>query len=462
MIDINHRANINIKNKSISVIGLGLSGSAVAKLAHFVGAKVYVSDPGTSLDLNMRADEMLQMGIGVETGTHSDRIHEADLWVISPGVPKDSDIVAKAQKNNIPIISEIEFASWFTESPIIAVTGSNGKTTTVNMLIKMCQSENIHGILAGNVGIPFSSSVLQEMKCPKPKTVYILEISSFQMEFIEHFRPKIAVYTNISHEHLNRHGTMDEYIAMKMRMVENQTKSDFIVFNIDDPMITMALKDHPATMVPFSIVRSNMTFRLQTNSIYGTNGSPLISVKDVILPGQHNLSNILAASTAAHLMGIPDQHIAKIMGSFPGVEHRLEYVSAIDGVQYINDSKATNLDAVMVALKSFDQPLILILGGQNKGADFRLLLPHIEASHVRLIISYGESGGEIVTALGDAVRSVQVTDLKSAVTSAQSLAIPGDVVLLSPGCASFDQFENFEARGTQFKNSIYDLDKTND
>ena len=459
MIDIYHRANINIKNKSISVIGLGLSGSAAAKLAHFVGAKVYVSDPGTTLALNMRADEMLQMGIGVETGIHSDRIYEADLWVISPGVPKDSDIIAKAKKNNIPIVSEIEFASWFTESPIIAVTGSNGKTTTVNMLIKMCQSENIHGSLAGNVGIPFSSSVLHEMKCPKPKTVYILEISSFQMEFIENFRPKIAVYTNITPEHLNRHGNMDEYIAMKMRMVENQTKSDFIVFNIDDPIIAMGLKDHPAIMVPFSIVRSDTTFRLQTNSIYGNNGSPLISIKDINLPGQHNLSNILAASTAAHLMSIPDQHIAEIMGSFPGVEHRLEYVSAINGVQYINDSKATNLDAVMVAMKSFDQSLILILGGQNKGADFRLLLPHIEASHVRLIISYGESGGEIVTALGDAVSSVQVTDLSSAVKKAHLLATPGDIVLLSPGCASYDEFKNYEVRGLFFKSVVKNLIK---
>ena len=456
--DIHHRATIDIKGKSISVIGLGLSGSAAAKLAHYAGARVFVSDPGTSLDINMRADEMMQMNISVETGVHSDRINEADLWIVSPGVPKDADIILKAQEKNIPIVGEIEFASWFTESPIIAVTGSNGKTTTVNVLVEMCQSENVRGSLAGNVGIPFSSSVLEEMKSPEPKTVYVLEISSFQMEFIHHFHPKIAVYTNITPDHLNRHGTIDEYIAMKMRMVENQTKKDFIVYNMDDPLLTMALKDHPATKAPISMVRADMTFRLQTNSIYGTNGSPLIAVQDLILPGRHNLSNILAASTTAHLMGISDQRIAKIMGSFPGVEHRLEYVSAIDDVQYINDSKATNLDAVMVALESFEQPLILILGGQNKGADFRLLLPHIESSHVRLIISYGESGGEIVTALGDAVRSVQVTDLKSAVTSAQSLAVPGDVVLLSPGCASFDQFENFEARGAQFKTWINDLE----
>jgi len=456
--DIHHRATIDIKGKSISVIGLGLSGSAAAKLAHYAGARVFVSDPGTSLDINMRADEMMQMNISAETGMHSDRINEADLWIVSPGVPKDADIILKAQEKNIPIVGEIEFASWFTESPIIAVTGSNGKTTTVNVLVEMCQSGNVRGSLAGNVGIPFSSSVLEEMKSPEPKTVYVLEISSFQMEFIRHFHPKIAVYTNISPDHLNRHGTMDEYIAMKMRMVENQTKKDFIVYNMDDPLLTMALKDRPATMTPFSMVRADMTFRLQTNSIYGTNGSPLIAVQDLILPGPHNLSNILAASTAAHLMGISDQRIAKIMGSFPGVEHRLEYVSAIDDVQYINDSKATNLDAVMVALESFEQPLILILGGQNKGADFRLLLPHIESSHVRLIISYGESGGEIVTVLGDAVRSVQVTDLKSAVTSAQSLAVPGDAVLLSPGCASFDQFENFEERGAQFKTWINDLE----
>ena len=170
------------------------------------------------------------MNINVETGMHSDRINEADLWIVSPGVPKDADIILQAQEKNIPIVGEIEFASWFTESPIIAVTGSNGKTTTVTVLVEMCQSENVRGSLAGNVGIPFSSSVLEEMKSPEPKRVYVLEISSFQMEFIHHFHPKIAIYTNISPDHLNRHGTMDEYIAMKMRMVENQTKKDFIRF----------------------------------------------------------------------------------------------------------------------------------------------------------------------------------------------------------------------------------------
>tara|TARA_B100000686_G_scaffold355248_1_gene471559 strand:+ start:17444 stop:18829 length:1386 start_codon:yes stop_codon:yes gene_type:complete len=453
---------ININNKFISVIGAGLSGSAAAKLAHFNGAKVFVSDPSTNHDINMRAEELFKIGISIEIGRQSDLIYEADLWIVSPGVAKDSSIILNAKRKNISIISEIEFASWFTKSPIIAVTGSNGKTTTVSVLVEMCQTEDMHGIIAGNIGIPFSSSVLNELQYPEPKTVFILEISSFQMEFIKYFHPHVSVYTNISPDHLDRHRTMDEYIAMKMRMVKNQTKSDFIVYNYDDPIITESLKNHPSTKIPFSTNREDMTFRLQPNGICGPKLSPLIKADDVIIPGRHNLSNILAASTAAHIMGISEKQIAKAIGSFRGVEHRMEYVLKINDVQYINDSKATNLDAVIVSIKSFIKPIVLILGGQNKGADFRLLLPHIKSSHVRVIISYGESGGEIVTALGDAVRSVQVTSLKSAVTTAQTLAIPGDIVLLSPGCASFDQFENFEKRGTQFKTWVKRLKKIND
>ena len=448
--------DIKPKNTKVAILGLGKSGVSSSKLAKHLGFNIFLSDSSKNIDIaNLN-------GFEFEIGLHSSKILESDLIIKSPGIPNNINILKAAVNKKIPIISEIEFASWFSLSPIIGLTGTNGKTTTVNLLHKIFLKAGFDSMIGGNVGIPFSASVLEEIKYPDPKIIHILEISSFQMEFIKHFHPNIAIYTNISPDHLDRHHTMDEYTTMKMMMIKNQTVNDFIVYNIDDPSLSMALKNSPATLVPFSTVRSDMYFKIKTNSIYENNGNPLIGLEDIVLPGNHNLSNILAASTAAQLIGIPNNQIIEIMKTFQGVEHRLEYVSEINNVQYINDSKATNIDAVIVALDSFDKPLILILGGRNKGTDFRLLLPHIKSSQVRLIISYGESGGEIVNALGDAVRSVQVNDLKCAITSAQSQAIPGDIVLLSPGCASYDQFKNYKTRGIKFKTWVTELEKKND
>jgi UDP-N-acetylmuramoylalanine--D-glutamate ligase len=339
----------------------------------------------------------------------------------------------------------------------VAVTGSNGKTTTVNILSEMCQSENVQSIMAGNMGIPFSERVLEEIQKPKQNLAYILEISSFQMEFVLHFCPKIAVYTNLSPDHLDRHGTMDEYINMKLKMIKNMGDDGYIVFNADDPQLIMAVEGHDSKLAPFSMMRTGLTYSIDSKNINTLTGNHLLSVDDIALPGKHNLSNMLCAATSSSLMGISDKHIANVMKTFIGVEHRLENVAIIKDVTYINDSKATNLDSVSVAIQSFNKPVVLILGGRNKGADFRLLLPHIKSSHVRDIISYGEAGGQISTAIGDAVRSVQVTDLNSAVKTAQRLAAPGDVVLLSPGCASFDQFANFEERGRYFKTKVMEM-----
>jgi len=277
------------------------------------------------------------------------------------------------------------------------------------------------------------------------------------MEFVLHFCPKIAVYTNLSPDHLDRHGTMDEYVNMKLEMVKNMGDDGYIVFNADDPQLIIAVEGHDAKLVPFSMIRTGLTYSIDSKNINTLTGNPLLSVDDITLPGKHNLSNMLGAATSSSLMGISDKHIANVMKTFTGVEHRLENVAIIKNITYINDSKATNLDSVSVAIQSFNKPVVLILGGRNKGADFRLLLPHIKSSHVRDIISYGEAGGQISTAIGDAVRSVQVTDLNSAVKTAQRLAAPGDVVLLSPGCASFDQFANFEERGQYFKMKVMEM-----
>ena len=458
MIDITVRENINIRDKQVTVIGLGLSGIETAKLANHLGARVFASDSGSSKRVSAHAmDLMHSHHIASETGLHSEKIYDADLWVLSPGVPKNADIVIKAQEKNIPIVGEIEFASWFTESPIVAVTGSNGKTTTAYILAEMCQSKNNHAVMAGNMGLPFSERVLNEIKTLDETRTYILEVSSFQMEFVYHFSPTIAVYTNLSIDHLDRHESMEEYLKMKLRMIQNMDQEDCVVYNGDDPELVSALENQTVRLQPFSTTRSDTLYTLEGTSIKNHSGKSLAGLDELGIPGDHNLSNLLSAATCSHLLGIPDDHISQVMKTFTGVEHRLEHVLTINDVQYINDSKATNINSVIVAIDTFKQPIILILGGRNKGADFRLLLPHIKSSHVRDVISYGEAGGQIDAALGDAVRSVQVTDLNSAVKKAQVLAAPGDIVLLSPGCASFDEFSNFEARGKFFKSAVMEI-----
>ena len=455
MINIQKREQIILRDKRVSVIGLGISGVEAAKLADYHGARVFASDLRSNEMINTHAmDLMHKHHIPSETGIQSDKIYDADLWVVSPGISKNSDIISKAIEIGIPIVGEIEFASWFTDSPIIAITGSNGKTTTAHILSDMCQNKNINGVMAGNMGLPFSERVLNEILKPEGNRVYILEVSSFQMEFTKHFSPDFAVYTNISPDHLDRHNTMEEYIQLKMDLTKNLKKEGYIIYNEDDDLLHKALKNNPSKKQTFSTSRKDTLFFLENNKIIGPSKNILANVEDLKIQGKHNLENLFAAATCSYLIGVQENNICSTIKSFQGVEHRLEHVKIINNVEFINDSKATNIESVQVAIESLNRPIILILGGYNKGADFRLLLPHIKSSNVRNIVSYGDAGGQINTALGDAVSSVQVTDLSSAVKKAHNLATPGDIVLLSPGCASFDQFPNFEVRGNFFKSIV--------
>ena len=455
MINIDNTEEIDLRDKRVTVLGLGLSGTEAAKLANHLGARVFASDSSAEEKVCSHSMELMHSHhIASETGIHSDKIYDADLWIISPGISKNTDIVKKATQNGIPIISEIEFASWYTNAPIIAVTGSNGKTTTCHILSKMCNTDQTNTIMAGNMGIPFSERILNEIKNPRQNILYILEISSFQMEFIKHFSPHILIYTNISPDHLDRHGSMEEYIKMKLKASKNIKDDGCVIYNIDDIQLEKALSSISKTKEPFSIKSQNVLFNIDGNNLVGPSDEKLLSLDDINIPGKHNLCNFLAAATCSHLLGVPQDHIIKSIKTFKGVEHRLEYVALINDVEFINDSKATNIDAVIVAINTFKKPIVLILGGYDKGANFRLLLPHIKSSHVRDIVSYGDAGGQINTDLGDAVRSVLVTDLNSAVKRAQSMAAPGDIILLSPGCASFDEFSNFEERGLYFKSIV--------
>ena len=457
--NIHDRATIEIHGKKIVILGSALSGVAAAKLAVRQGADVFVSDNQDTLALQGTLKDLKSLSIPGELGQHSDQIYDADLWIISPGIAQDSELVQKAQSNDITIVSEIEFASWFTEAPILAITGSNGKTTTAHLLAEMIQSDDIHGALAGNVGIPFAEMVLEDLGNPDPKRVWVLEISSFQMEFIEHFKPYIAIFLNITPDHLNRYPSMKEYIAAKMNMWSRQTAEDFIVYNADDTILVEEIAESTSRKIAFGLGHHpEAIFQPNRTKIYTEEHATLIEMNQLALPGKHNLANALAAATAAHLMGVPNKSIAATMSQFSGVPHRLEPIAEINGVTYINDSKATNLDAVQVALESFTQPIILLLGGLDKGGDFRSLLPHTH-NNLKEVIAFGQAKELILTALRGAVRSTSVIDLKEALELAQNCSQPGDVVLLSPGCASFDQFNNFEERGNYFRSLVTVMEK---
>ncbi len=458
MIDFTNLRSIDLKDTRVTVLGLGQSGLAAAKLAAHLGADVFASDNQSADKLTPALKLLDKWKIDYETGGHF-KIYDSDLVIVSPGIAQQAEILSKCRRKNIPLVSEIEFAAWFTTAPIIAVTGSNGKTTTVKLLEKMTQTDNFHGILAGNVGIPFSEKVLHDLIYRDLKRVFVLEISSFQMEHTIHFKPFISVFLNISEDHLDRYKNMQEYIQAKMQMAKLQSKGDYIIYNDDDPVLRKSFSTASAALVPFGLNSSiEKIFNINKTKIYDEKHATLINLDQVVLPGRHNLANALAAATAAKILGISKAHIRDVMSTFPGVEHRLEKVARINGVTYYNDSKATNLDAVKVALDSFSRPILLILGGKDKGGDFTQLLPQTH-NKVKGIIAYGQAREKISIALRDAVRLEKAHSLKTAVEISYLRAEPGDIVLLSPGCASFDQFSNFEERGKSFKKIIEGLDR---
>tara|TARA_X000000950_G_scaffold209253_1_gene251654 strand:- start:704 stop:2086 length:1383 start_codon:yes stop_codon:yes gene_type:complete len=446
----------NIIDKRITVIGLGISGKAASILANQLGAIVYASDSNSSEEIVSNAMELMHdHHIATETGIHTNKIYNSDLWIISPGVSAKSIIIKEAFNHNIPIVSEIEFASWFTKFPIIGITGSNGKTTTTYILNQMFKASQSVGVIGGNIGIPFSECILKEILQPSKNLVYLLEISSFQLEFISSFRPYLSIYTNISEDHLDRHYSMKEYVKMKLRLLENCKKNNTVVFNEDDDTLKSIFHNSLLKKSTFGIKSSNHTFYLKNDAIYhSVSDKKIIKIKDIKLKGKHNLLNFLAAATCADIYGVKIEDIKNVFKTFKGIPHRIEYVTTIMGVEYINDSKATNINSVIVAIKTYNKPIILLLGGINKGIDFGLLIPHIKCNSIKTILAYGEAGEQIKSALGDAVRLFIVNDLNSAVKNAHSIAQPGDVVLLSPGCASFDQFKNFEDRGDFFKSKV--------
>ncbi len=446
---------MKMKQKLI-VLGGGESGVGTALLAKEKNFEVFVSDKG---EIQKQYKQVLKHNeIEFEEGKHSeDRILKANLVMKSPGIPDSVPIVKRIKSKGITVMSEIEFAAHYTNARLVAITGSNGKTTTASLTHHLLKQELRVG-LAGNIGDSFAKQILEE---DYPN--YVLEVSSFQLDDIIEFKPYIAVLTNITPDHLDRYGySFKAYIASKFRIVENQTKDDYFIYDADDEVISNWIKTHSiqSTMLPFSLEKpiENGAY-LDNNNIKITidNNQIIMPTKNLTLEGKHNIKNAMAASTVAHLLKIRKQTIRESLENFQGVEHRLEHVLKINKVQYINDSKATNVNATYYALESMDAPTIWIVGGVDKGNDYKELFQFVNEK-VKAIICLGVDNKKLMESFGSMVDIIVETQFMSeAVKIAYKVADAGDNVLLSPACASFDLFENYEDRGRQFKNAVRNL-----
>lgn len=439
------------------ILGGGESGVGTAILGKQKGFEVFVSDLGK---LKTKYKDVLEhIGIEWEEGKHTESsILNADLVMKSPGIPDMSPVVKALKERSIPVISEIEFASRYTDATIIGITGSNGKTTTTMLTYHILKNGGLHVGMAGNIGDSFARMVAEN-----EYDYYVLEISSFQLDGILKFRPHIAVVTNITEDHLDRYEyDFSKYIQSKFRIAENQQGSDFFIYDGDDNVIKGWLKKHPvhSHTLPFSIEKEleEGAWIRNDNILISTENKTITMSNDALaLEGKHNLKNTMAAATAAKLVGIRKETIRESIENFQGAPHRLEKVLKIHHVQYINDSKATNVNATYYALDSMSTPVVWIVGGVDKGNDYKVLMPLVREK-VKAIICLGMDNSKIKEAFGNVVDlMVETFAMGEAVKVAYKIAERGDSVLLSPACASFDLFTNYEDRGNQFKEAIKNL-----
>jgi UDP-N-acetylmuramoylalanine--D-glutamate ligase len=449
---------MDLNQKNVLVVGLGKSGVASALFLKAHGARVTVSDTKSGDELRNEIPVLLDHGITVETGGHGDRTFRGqDLIVVSPGVPVDAPPLVQARALGENVIGEIELAARFLPGPIVAITGSNGKTTTTTLTGEIIGAAGFPVLVGGNIGTPAISLVERAER----GTVAVLEVSSFQLETIQTFRPTVAVVLNVTPDHLDRHRTFEAYADAKARIFENQQASDYAVLNADDPTcVTMAARTK-AQVFWFSrqkevqqgawVQAGNVLFRDQKGQ------REILLVSEIPLKGAHNLENVLAAVSAGALMGCSPGKIREAVRSFKAVEHRLEFVATVGGVDYYNDSKATNVDATIKALESFPANIHLILGGKDKGSDYSVLNDLLR-QRVKRVYTIGAAAGKIESQIvfpkGEIVHA---ETLENAIRKANAVAQPGDVVLLAPACASFDQFKNYEHRGRIFKEVVRGL-----
>ena len=443
--------------KRLVILGGGESGVGTAILGKQKGWEVFLSDKG-SLKPHYR-ETLNKEGIQWEEGTHTEeKILSADVIMKSPGIPDKAPIIKKAHEKGIAVISEIEFASQYTDSLIVGITGSNGKTTTTLLTHHIFKEAGLQVGLGGNIGYSFAELVATENP-----PYYVLEISSFQLDGIERFAPHIAVLLNITPDHLDRYDyKFENYINSKFRIAMNQTENDYLIYDTDDEVITQWLSTHTikSKLIPFSIEKElPQGAFLKDNKIYIMleNQTTEIDVEEISLRGKHNIKNTMAASVAARLVNIRNNSLRESLKGFKGAPHRLEEVKVVDGVTYVNDSKATNVNSVFYALDTIKTPIVWIVGGQDKGNDYNSLLPYIHEK-VRAIVCLGVDNSPIIQSFHNTIGTlVETRSMDEAVKLAQGFAQEGDTVLLSPACASFDLFKNYEERGDLFKAAVQKL-----
>jgi UDP-N-acetylmuramoylalanine--D-glutamate ligase len=447
---------MELKGKKVLVVGLGKSGLAAALFLRRRGAQVTVSDLRSAEALSKEIPSLLEAGIVVEAGGHGLlTFRRQDLIVVSPGVPLSTPELVQVKNLGLPIIGELELAARFLKGKVLAITGSNGKTTTTTLCGEIFSAAGLNPLVAGNIGLPVIDVVDQSTE----GAWSVLEVSSFQLETTESFHPHVAVILNITPDHLDRHGSFENYAAMKEKIFANQTGTDFLILNGDDPIVQQAASRTKSQVLWFSrskIVRCG-AFLLDGMVMFRPTEQgkpiPVLPLAEIPLKGEHNIENVLAAVCAACVAQIPTQTIARTIASFHAVEHRLEFVAAIHGVDYYNDSKATNVDATAKAIASFPGNIHLILGGKDKNSDYTQLNALLRA-RVKTVYTIGSAAEKIESQISGVTRIIHTGTLEAAVDQAAGQAVAGDVVLLAPACSSFDQFENYEQRGKVFKQAV--------
>jgi UDP-N-acetylmuramoylalanine--D-glutamate ligase len=460
---------MELVNKTIIVVGIGITGIAVARFLKKRGAMVIVTDQAAEETLRPRAQQVHEMGIAMELGRHrSQTFEKADLVVLSPGVAHTIEPVLRAKERGIPVIGEIELASRFIKEPILAVTGTNGKTTTSEILGSMLMHSGYNVFVGGNIGNPLIGYADGAQKAD----FIVAEISSFQLDTIDTFRPRIAVLLNITEDHLDRYPNFEAYAASKIRIFENQQPGDIAVLNGSDPLVRSLSEPLKSTKLYFGSLNNEedgavnngtrICFRFNEAKKRDNEG-PLahlafrdrrfLNVSDFKLIGRHNLENAAAAALAALAAGALPETVQEALNRYQGAAHRLEHIDTIHGVDFFNDSKATNVDAVIRAVESFSKPVVLIMGGLNKSGNFQALR-EVLARHAKKLIVMGKAAALIQSALGDTVPTISAASMAEAVKQAYRVVSPDNVILLSPGCASFDMYDNYAQRGEDFRKAV--------
>lgn len=450
---------LDIKDKKVLVVGIARSGIAVAKFLVGKGSVVVLTDKKSLAELTNTLQNIPVGSVEIIAGQYPEITPGSyDFLVVSPGVPLTIPPIQRAFELGLPVVSELELAYWYARSPIIAITGTNGKTTTTTLLGEIFKRARVHTCVGGNIGLP----LVLEVEKYGPEDVIVAEVSSFQLECIEKFKPKVSVVLNFSPDHLDRHGNMDNYITAKARIYENQEPGDYTILNYDDSRVAAL-----GTKTPGKVIFFSRQHKLE-EGIFVDNGNIILKLgatavkvcrtKDVFIKGPHNLENALAAVAAASVLGVSAEVIGRTLRDFRGVAHRLELVAEIEGVKYVNDSKGTNPDASIKALEAYDEPIVLLAGGRNKGSDFTKFAQKVKEKVSTLVIL-----GECKAEIKDAVSKTGFTaiydakDFDEAVRIAARMSETGQIVLLSPACASWDMFKDFEERGERFKEVVSSL-----